>query len=48
MEPVLNSTFLQVVMAPHDTAVVFVDTFIRLLADSNPETFQKILDMKVS
>lgn len=48
MEPVLSSTFLQVVMAPHDTAVVFVDTFIRLLADSNPETFQKILDMKVS
>lgn len=42
------STCLQVVMAPHDTAVVFVDTFIRLLADSNPETFQKILDMKVS
>lgn len=37
---------LKVVMAPHDTAVVFVDTFIRLLADSNPETFQKILDMK--
>lgn len=38
----------QVVMAPHEPSVVFVDNYIKLLADSNPETFQKILDMKVS
>lgn len=35
-------------MAPHEPAVVFVDNYIKLLADGNPETFQKILDMKVS
>lgn len=35
-------------MAPHEPPVVFVDNYIKLLADSNPETFQKILDMKVS
>jgi len=35
-------------MAPHEPSVVFVDNYIKLLADSNPETFQKILDMKVS
>lgn len=34
-------------MAPHEPAVVFVDNYIKLLADGNPETFQKILDMKV-
>lgn len=44
----LNSTFPQVVMAPHEPPVVFVDNYIKLLADGNPETFQKILDMKVS
>ena len=37
----------QVVMAPHEPPVVFVDNYIKLLADGNPETFQKILDMKV-
>uniref|UniRef100_A0A8C5AU26 Vacuolar protein sorting-associated protein 53 homolog n=1 Tax=Gadus morhua TaxID=8049 RepID=A0A8C5AU26_GADMO len=37
---------LKVVMAPHEPAVVFVDNYIKLLADGNPETFQKILDMK--
>lgn len=35
-------------MAPHEPPVVFVDNYIKLLADCNPETFQKILDMKVS
>ena len=35
-------------MAPHEPPVVFVDNYIKLLADGNPETFQKILDMKVS
>lgn len=48
MKPTLNSAFLQVVMAPHEPPVVFVDNYIKLLADGNPETFQKILDMKVS
>lgn len=38
---------LQVVMAPHEPTVVFVDNYIKLLADGNPETFQKTLDMKV-
>ncbi|MEQ2167516.1 hypothetical protein GOODEAATRI_004952 [Goodea atripinnis] len=33
-------------MAPHEPSVVFVDNYIKLLADGNPETFQKILDMK--
>lgn len=42
-----SSAPLQVVMAPHEPAVVFVDNYIKLLADGNPETFQKILDMKV-
>ncbi|KAI5626730.1 vacuolar protein sorting-associated protein 53-like, partial [Silurus asotus] len=37
---------LKVVMAPHEPSVVFVDNYIKLLADGNPETFQKILDMK--
>uniref|UniRef100_A0A9J7ZRL3 Vacuolar protein sorting-associated protein 53 homolog n=1 Tax=Cyprinus carpio carpio TaxID=630221 RepID=A0A9J7ZRL3_CYPCA len=37
---------LKVVMAPHEPSLVFVDNYIKLLADSNPETFQKILDMK--
>uniref|UniRef100_A0AAY5EXH4 Vacuolar protein sorting-associated protein 53 homolog n=1 Tax=Electrophorus electricus TaxID=8005 RepID=A0AAY5EXH4_ELEEL len=37
---------LKVVMAPHEPLVVFVDNYIKLLADGNPETFQKILDMK--
>uniref|UniRef100_A0A6Q2XEZ7 Vps53 N-terminal domain-containing protein n=1 Tax=Esox lucius TaxID=8010 RepID=A0A6Q2XEZ7_ESOLU len=36
----------QVVMAPHEPSVVFVDNYIKLLADGNPETFQKTLDMK--
>ncbi|KAG9328649.1 hypothetical protein JZ751_011624 [Albula glossodonta] len=36
----------QVVMAPHEPSVVFVDNYIKLLADGNPDTFQKILDMK--
>lgn len=44
----LISNFPQVVMAPHEPPVVFVDNYIKLLADGNPETFQKILDMKVS
>lgn len=35
-------------MAPHEPLLVFVDNYIKLLADGNPETFQKILDMKVS
>ena len=35
-------------MAPHEPPVVFVDNYIKLLADGNPETFQKILDMKAS
>lgn len=35
-------------MAPHEPSVVFVDNYIKLLADGNPETFQKILDMKVN
>ncbi|XP_062408051.1 vacuolar protein sorting-associated protein 53 homolog isoform X1 [Sardina pilchardus] len=37
---------LKVIMAPHEPAVIFVDNYIKLLADGNPETFQKILDMK--
>ncbi|XP_005987501.1 vacuolar protein sorting-associated protein 53 homolog [Latimeria chalumnae] len=37
---------LKVVMAPHEPSVVFVDNYIKLLADYNTETFQKILDMK--
>uniref|UniRef100_A0A674EI42 Vacuolar protein sorting-associated protein 53 homolog n=1 Tax=Salmo trutta TaxID=8032 RepID=A0A674EI42_SALTR len=37
---------LKVVMAPHEPTVVFVDNYIKLLADGNPETFQKTLDMK--
>ncbi|KAG2459520.1 VPS53 protein, partial [Polypterus senegalus] len=37
---------LKVVMAPHEPPVIFVDNYIKLLADGNPETFQKILDMK--
>ncbi|KAL0973146.1 hypothetical protein UPYG_G00199580 [Umbra pygmaea] len=37
---------LKVVMAPHEPCVVFVDNYIKLLADGNPETFQKTLDMK--
>lgn len=37
---------LKVVMAPHEPLVVFVDNYIKLLTDCNPETFQKILDMK--
>lgn len=35
-------------MAPHEPSVVFVDNYIKLLTDCNTETFQKILDMKVS
>lgn len=38
---------LQVVMAPHEPPVVFVDNYIKLLADCSTDTFQKILDMKV-
>ncbi|XP_042298584.1 vacuolar protein sorting-associated protein 53 homolog isoform X2 [Sceloporus undulatus] len=37
---------LKVVMAPHEPAVVFVDNYIKLLADCNTDMFQKILDMK--
>lgn len=37
----------QVVMAPHEPPVVFVDNYIKLLADCSTDTFQKILDMKV-
>ncbi|XP_069471269.1 vacuolar protein sorting-associated protein 53 homolog [Ambystoma mexicanum] len=37
---------LKVVMAPHEPSIVFVDNYIKLLADCNTETFQKILDMK--
>lgn len=43
---VLLCSSFQVIMAPHEPAVVFVDNYIKLLADGNPETFQKILDMK--
>lgn len=35
-------------MAPHENSVVFVDNYIKLLADCNTETFQKILEMKVN
>uniref|UniRef100_A0A669Q1V3 Vacuolar protein sorting-associated protein 53 homolog n=1 Tax=Phasianus colchicus TaxID=9054 RepID=A0A669Q1V3_PHACC len=38
---------LKVVMAPHEPPVVFVDNYIKLLADCSTDTFQKILDMKV-
>ena len=48
VEPNIKLYFPQVVMAPHEPPVVFVDNYIKLLADGNPETFQKILDMKVS
>lgn len=34
-------------MAPHEPPVVFVDNYIKLLADCSTDTFQKILDMKV-
>ncbi|XP_029467279.1 vacuolar protein sorting-associated protein 53 homolog isoform X2 [Rhinatrema bivittatum] len=37
---------LKVVMAPHEPSVVFVDNYIKLLADCSTDTFQKILDMK--
>ncbi|KAF2984116.1 hypothetical protein EK904_010471, partial [Melospiza melodia maxima] len=37
---------LKVVMAPHEPPVVFVDNYIKLLADCSTDTFQKILDMK--
>ncbi|XP_077152472.1 vacuolar protein sorting-associated protein 53 homolog isoform X1 [Ranitomeya variabilis] len=37
---------LKVVMAPHENSVVFVDNYIKLLADCSTETFQKILEMK--
>ncbi|XP_040192733.1 vacuolar protein sorting-associated protein 53 homolog [Rana temporaria] len=37
---------LKVVMAPHEPSVVFVDNYIKLLADCNTETFQRILEMK--
>ncbi|KAM4699601.1 vacuolar protein sorting-associated protein 53 homolog [Discoglossus pictus] len=37
---------LKVVMAPHEPSVVFVDNYIKLLADCNTDTFQKILEMK--
>lgn len=37
---------LKVVMAPHEPSVVFVDNYIKLLADCSTETFQKILEMK--
>ncbi|XP_018419619.1 PREDICTED: vacuolar protein sorting-associated protein 53 homolog isoform X1 [Nanorana parkeri] len=37
---------LKVVMAPHEPCVVFVDNYIKLLADCNTETFQRILEMK--
>uniref|UniRef100_A0A670ZGT3 Vps53 C-terminal domain-containing protein n=1 Tax=Pseudonaja textilis TaxID=8673 RepID=A0A670ZGT3_PSETE len=37
---------LQVVMAPHEPAVVFVDNYIKLLSDCATDTFQKVLEMK--
>ncbi|NXN99220.1 VPS53 protein, partial [Rhinopomastus cyanomelas] len=37
---------LKVVMAPHEPPAVFVDNYIKLLADCSNDTFQKILDMK--
>ncbi|KAM8974951.1 vacuolar protein sorting-associated protein 53 homolog isoform 2-T2 [Pelodytes ibericus] len=37
---------LKVVMAPHEPSHVFVDNYIKLLADCNTETFQKTLEMK--
>lgn len=47
VRPALVSLPWQVVMAPHEPSVVFVDNYIKLLTDCNTETFQKILDMKV-
>ncbi|XP_057271706.1 vacuolar protein sorting-associated protein 53 homolog isoform X3 [Pezoporus wallicus] len=37
---------LKVVMAPHEPPVVFVENYVKLLADCSTDTFQKILDMK--
>ncbi|XP_061219586.1 vacuolar protein sorting-associated protein 53 homolog isoform X3 [Neopsephotus bourkii] len=37
---------LKVVMAPHELPAVFVENYIKLLADFSTDTFQKILDMK--
>uniref|UniRef100_A0A6I8QZB3 Vacuolar protein sorting-associated protein 53 homolog n=1 Tax=Xenopus tropicalis TaxID=8364 RepID=A0A6I8QZB3_XENTR len=42
----LDAPWLKVVMAPHEPSVVFVDNYIKLLADCTTETFQKILEMK--
>lgn len=38
---------LKVVMSPHEQAVVFVDNYIKLLAESDVTELQKLLDMKV-
>uniref|UniRef100_A0A8C4R3U2 Vacuolar protein sorting-associated protein 53 homolog n=1 Tax=Eptatretus burgeri TaxID=7764 RepID=A0A8C4R3U2_EPTBU len=37
---------LKVVMSPQDPPQGFVDNYIKLLSDSSPDTFQKVLDMK--
>ncbi|XP_064460865.1 vacuolar protein sorting-associated protein 53 homolog isoform X2 [Ornithodoros turicata] len=37
---------LKVVMAPHDPPKGFVENYLRLLPDSDPQEFQKVLDMK--
>ena len=37
----------QVVMSPHEPPQAFVDSFIKLLPESEPHEFQKVLDMKV-
>lgn len=37
---------LKVVMSPHDPPKGFVDNYLRLLPDSDPQEFQKVLDMK--
>ncbi|GCB62461.1 hypothetical protein scyTo_0004256 [Scyliorhinus torazame] len=46
MQVVLPHNMTDVVMAPHEASVVFVDNYIKLLADCSTDTFQKVLDMK--
>ena len=37
----------QVVMSPHEPQKAFVESYIKLLPDTDVTDFQKILDMKV-
>nr|XP_006823123.1 PREDICTED: vacuolar protein sorting-associated protein 53 homolog [Saccoglossus kowalevskii] len=37
---------LKVVMSPHDPPQLFVDNYIKLIADSDTTSFQKLLEMK--